>query len=91
MKLKEGKIEKIIGAVILVVIILIVVIVKNNMDGKNLTLVYGAVGGGKEDFLEDEEFNSILNKIYTFYINFISSLFYYIAKCTKKRDNNSFS
>lgn len=62
--MKEGKIEKIIGAVILVVIILVVVIVKNNMDGKNLTLVYGAVGGGKEDFLEDEEFNSILNKKY---------------------------
>lgn len=62
---KEGKKEKIIGISILIVIIILVVIVKFSIDkDKNLTLVYGAVGGGKEDFLADTRFNEILAKKY---------------------------
>ena len=62
---KEGKIEKIIGLSILALIIIVVIIVKINMDkDRNLTLVYGAVGGGKEDFLADEEVNDILAEKY---------------------------
>ena len=55
--LKEGKKEKIIGLAILVVVIVLVVIIKGVVDyssGKNLTIVYGAVGGGKEDFMDRE-------------------------------------
>ena len=61
--LKEGKLEKIIGIVILAIVIVSALIVKtivDNKNGKNLTVIYGAVGGGKEDFLADEEFNKIL-------------------------------
>ena len=61
--LKEGKKEKIIGISILLVVILLVFGVKTILDiknGKNLTVIYGAVGGGKEDFLADEAFNKIL-------------------------------
>ena len=61
--LKEGKKEKIIGISILLVVIIAIFGIKTVLDiknGKNLTVVYGAVGGGKEDFLADEEFNKIL-------------------------------
>ena len=62
---KEGRIEKIIGISALIFIIIIVVVVKLILDGKaNLISVYGAVGGGKEDFLANEEFNDILAKEY---------------------------
>lgn len=64
---KEGKKEKIIGIVILVVAIISIVIIKAILDSKsdkNLTVVYGAVGGGKEDFIADEEFNKILKDKY---------------------------
>lgn len=60
---KEGKKEKIIGIVILAVVIVSVFVIKTIVDtknGKNLTIVYGAVGGGKEDFIADETFNKIL-------------------------------
>ena len=63
--LKEGKKEKIIGAAILLVVIVLIILVKGFVDtknGKNLTVIYGAVGGGKEDFLADEEFNRILKE-----------------------------
>lgn len=63
-KLKEGKIEKIIGIIILVAIILTVVVIKTVSEKTKSSSVYGAVGGGKEDFLADEEFNKILNKKY---------------------------
>ncbi len=64
---KEGKKEKIIGITILVIVILLVVVIKGVIDlksDKNLTVIYGAVGGGKEDFLADEEFNKILKDKY---------------------------
>ena len=64
---KEGKKEKIIGIAILVVVIIAVIIIKGVVDSKsdkNLTVVYGAVGGGKEDFIADEEFNKILKDRY---------------------------
>ena len=65
--LKEGKKEKIIGIAILVVVIIAVIIIKGVVDSKsdkNLTVVYGAVGGGKEDFIADETFNKILKDRY---------------------------
>ena len=65
--LKEGKKEKIIGLVILAVVIVGAIGFKLYMDSKsdrNLTTIYGAVGGGKEDFLADEEFNNILKEKY---------------------------
>ena len=65
--LKEGKKEKIIGLIILGVVIISVVVIKTIIDSKsdkNLTVVYGAVGGGKEDFLGDEKFNQILKDKY---------------------------
>ncbi len=65
--LKEGKKEKIIGIAILVTVIIIVVIIKAVVDfksDKNLTVIYGAVGGGKEDFIADEKFNKILKDKY---------------------------
>ena len=67
MMLKEGKKEKIIGLAILIVVVIAVVVIKGVMDnksGKNLTIIYGAVGGGKEDFLADEKFNEILQDKY---------------------------
>ena len=70
--LKEGKKEKIIGLVILVVAIISIILVKgivDNSNGKNLTIIYGAVGGGKEDFLADSKFNKILKDKY--HIKFI--------------------
>lgn len=65
--LKEGKKEKIIGIAILLLVIIIVVVIKGIIDSKsdkNLTVIYGAVGGGKEDFLADERFNQILKDKY---------------------------
>ena len=65
--LKEGKKEKIIGISILLVVIIAVVVIKGVIDSKsdkNLTVIYGAVGGGKEDFLADERFNQILKDKY---------------------------
>ena len=63
--LKEGKKEKIIGIIILLVAIILIVVLKNVGGISNKTKkVYGAVGGGKEDFLADKEFNKILKKKY---------------------------
>ena len=62
--LKEGKKEKIIGISIFVVLIVLMIIFKNAGFTTRKESVYGAVGGGKEDFLNDEEFNKILNKKY---------------------------
>lgn len=65
--LKEGKKEKIIGIAILLVVIVAVVIIKGIVDLKSdrgLTVIYGAVGGGKEDFIADEKFNKILKDKY---------------------------
>ena len=68
---KEGTLSKIIGAVILIAIIVIVIVIKN---GKSFTTIniYGAVGGGKEDLLADEEINkafgSLLSKEFSYII-----------------------
>ena len=66
--LKEGKKEKIIGIIILAVVIVAVIVIKNistTVKTNNKVIdVYGAVGGGKEDFLADEKVNKILNEKY---------------------------
>ena len=66
---KEGKIEKIIGIVILVVVIIAVIGIKSctkSNDGKTGDFIYAAVGGGKEDLLADQEINNIFLNKYNF-------------------------
>lgn len=64
---KEGLISKIIGAILLIIIIVVVIILKNkdsfNNEGEP---IYGAIGGGKEDLLADEEINKIFAEKYGF-------------------------
>ena len=64
---KEGLISKIIGISILVIIIVVVIVLKNkdsfNNEGEP---IYGAIGGGKEDLLADEEINKIFAEKYNF-------------------------
>ena len=58
--------QRAMGAIILIVLILIVCVVaaiKTFTTGSDNTVkVYGAVGGGKENLLADEEFNNILKE-----------------------------
>lgn len=60
--------QRAMGAIILIVLILIVCVVaaiKTFTTGSDNTVkVYGAVGGGKENLLADEEFNNILKEKY---------------------------
>ncbi|MBR6949756.1 MAG: hypothetical protein IKH54_06210 [Bacilli bacterium] len=62
--------KKIIGVIIFVVLILLIVGLKflfngdNGTIGGNYTTVYVATGGGKEDFIADEDVNKILKKKY---------------------------
>ena len=60
--------QRAMGAIILIVLILIVCVVaaiKTFTTGSDNTIkVYGAVGGGKENLLADEEFNNILKDKY---------------------------
>ena len=51
---------------VLILIVLAVVGLKGLKEGKKYktTTIYGAVGGGKENFLADEDFNEILAKEY---------------------------
>ena len=60
--------KQIIGIVIFVVLIGVIVGIKFFTDGgfdeSNLTTVYVATGGGKEDFLADEDVNKILRRKY---------------------------
>ncbi|MBQ9181218.1 MAG: hypothetical protein IJ134_01060 [Bacilli bacterium] len=62
--------KPLIGIAIFIVLIVAIVFFKNftNSDGsislKNLTTVYVATGGGKEDFLADKDINKILQKKY---------------------------
>lgn len=62
--------KKIIGIAIFVVLIAVIVglkVISNNNGGSitgNVTTIYVATGGGKEDFLADEEVNKILRKKY---------------------------
>ena len=62
---KEGLVSKIIGVVILIIIIAVVIVLKNRKSFDTIP-VYGAVGGGKEDLLADEEINEIFAKEYGF-------------------------
>ena len=62
--------KQIIGIVIFVVLVLAIIGLKvfstdsNGTNTRGLTTVYVATGGGKEDFLADEEVNKILRKKY---------------------------
>ena len=53
--------------IILLIVVAIAVVFKNNdgsLSGINTTTIYGAVGGGKENLLNDKDFVKILNKEY---------------------------
>ena len=64
---KEKIISIVIGVVILVVVILVAVAIKNKSAFVNNTIeITGAVGGGKENLLADEEINDIFAKKYGF-------------------------
>ena len=63
--------KQIIGIVLFVVLILVIIGIKalsdssdGNTDIRGLTTIYVATGGGKEDFLADEEVQKILRKKY---------------------------
>lgn len=59
--------KQIIGIVVLIVLILLIIGYKNfgkEVLNSNLTTIYVATGGGKEDFLKDEEVLEILRKEY---------------------------
>ncbi len=70
--------KQIIGIVIFVVLILAIIGIKtfkdmgNPIGGGNLTTVYVATGGGKEDFLADEDVVKILRKKYKLNVVFDS-------------------
>ena len=70
--------KQIIGIVIFVVLILAIIGIKtfkdmgNPIGGGNLTTVYVATGGGKEDFLADEDVIKILKKKYKLNVVFDS-------------------
>ena len=62
---KEKNISMIIGISILVVVIVVIVLIKNKPISKNNAKeIYGAIGGGKENLLADEEINDIFAKKY---------------------------
>ena len=59
--------KRIIGIVIFIVLILGIVLFKqfgSNISDIGLTTIYVATGGGKENFIEDEEILDILRKEY---------------------------
>ena len=61
--------KRVVGIVIFAILILAIVGIKFFQDGgfdddSNLTTIYVATGGGKEDFLADEEVISIMRKKY---------------------------
>ena len=58
-----------IGIGIFIVLIILIIVIKNigdsgNIGGKKLIDVYVATGGGKEDFLSDEEVIKILKNLF---------------------------
>ena len=63
---KTGTIALIVLVVIIVISLIISIISNSNDDKKPLTskTIYVATGGGKEDFIADEEVNNILKKEY---------------------------
>lgn len=60
--------KTIIGIILFIVLIGTIILIKYLKDekgitlSKNLTTVYVATGGGKEDFLQDEDIKKILEK-----------------------------
>ena len=68
--------KQIIGIILFVVLILTIIGIKafrdngNPIGGGNLTTVYVATGGGKEDFLADEDVLKILRKKYKLNVEF---------------------
>ena len=59
--------KQIIGIIVLIVLVLLIIGYKNfgnEVLNSNLTTIYVATGGGKEDFLKDEEVLEILRKEY---------------------------
>ena len=73
-KMKNKK--SIIGIIIFVVLIVAIILIKNITDNngsvkiRNLTNVYVATGGGKEDFLGDKDVQEILKKKYKLNVTF---------------------
>ena len=63
---KTGTIALIVLVVIIVISLIISIISNSNDDKKPLTskTIYVATGGGKEDFIADEEVNNVLKKEY---------------------------
>ena len=65
--------KQIIGVVVLIVLILLIIGYKkfgNEVLNSNLTTIYVATGGGKEDFLKDERVLKILRKDYNLNVVF---------------------
>lgn len=68
--------KTIIGIAIFIVLVLSIILIKNfsdndgNIEFKNLTNVYVATGGGKEDFLADKDVQDILRKKYKLNVTF---------------------
>ena len=68
--------KTIIGVIIFVALIIIMILIKNinsddvNVFTSNLTNVYVATGGGKEDFLADKKVNKILKDKYKLNVTF---------------------
>lgn len=65
----KGKKEVLLGIGILVILILVIIAIKavtqkGEISDEDLTTVYVATGGGKENFLADEEVNKIMKKKY---------------------------
>ena len=65
----DRKKQAFLGLAILVVLIIIIIVVSNftkngTTTDKNLTQVYVATGGGKENFLADEDVNNIMKERY---------------------------
>ena len=65
----DRKKQAFLGLAILVVLIIIIIVVSNftkngTTTHKNLTQVYVATGGGKENFLADEDVNNIMKERY---------------------------
>ncbi len=63
--------KPLIGIILFVLLIIAIIVIKNITDGDDssilsgkLTTVYVATGGGKEDFLNDEDVKKILRKKY---------------------------
>lgn len=68
--------KTIIGIAIFIVLVLSIILIKNfsdnngNIEFKNMTNVYVATGGGKEDFLADKDVQDILRKKYKLNVTF---------------------